>query len=184
MTSRFIIQSFDRARIPLSEWARSSLGIRSLELLHLRSDLIALSKYNAMCICREELKDNAARLKTMLEDLFSLSIVPLVGCVQNAFQMPPTFRVHLDGSGTVSELHRDRDYGMPSTRRTAWVPLTNVWGNNSLWVEDAGSMKPVELEYGQFIIFDSSSLLHGSVTNDTGTTRVSFDCRFIPRTPV
>jgi hypothetical protein len=182
MTPSIFVQNFDTDSIPLREWASSALRVPTLEMLHARSDLSGRSKYEAMRICRKELEDNTPPLKPILDTLFALNVVPLVGCAENAFQMPPTFRVHLHGCGSVSSLHRDRDYGMPATRRTAWIPLTRVWGNNSLWIEGGvtGKLEPIELEYGQFIIFDSANIVHGSVTNDTGSSRVSFDCRFTP----
>jgi hypothetical protein len=182
MTRSIIVQRFDTDTIRLREWAISTLRVPTLELLHTRSDLSGRSKYEAMRVCRKDLEDNTAPLKAILDKLFATSVVPIVGCVENAFQMPPTFRVHLHGCGSVSSLHRDRDYGMPATRRTSWIPLTRVWGNNSLWLENGvtGKLDPIELEYGQFIIFDSANIAHGSVTNDTGSSRVSFDCRFTP----
>ncbi len=38
----------------------------------------------------------------------------------------------------------------------------------------------VELDFGQFIIFDSA-LIHGNVVNEEGYTRLSFDMRVIPQ---
>jgi tetratricopeptide (TPR) repeat protein/transcriptional regulator with XRE-family HTH domain len=41
--------------------------------------------------------------------------------------------------------------------------------------------RAVELDYGQALIFDGANLLHGSRSNSTAISRVSFDLRFAPR---
>jgi ectoine hydroxylase-related dioxygenase (phytanoyl-CoA dioxygenase family) len=66
------------------------------------------------------------------------------------------------------------------------VPLTTVGGSNSIYIEsECGSedYHPVSLEPGQILLFDAFHLKHGSLRNDTATTRVSFDFRFQPNIP-
>ena len=63
------------------------------------------------------------------------------------------------------------------------MPLTNVWGEISLWVESeigAKDYKPIILKAGQALIFDGVNLGHVSKVNTTNSTRVSFDFRFMP----
>jgi len=68
-------------------------------------------------------------------------------------------------------------------RLNVWLPLTPVWDENSIWIESEEGKEdfvPVELDYGQGLVFDDSNLRHGSKANQTPSTRVSFDFRFAP----
>ena len=79
--------------------------------------------------------------------------------------------------------HRDKDFGVEDGRLNVWVPLTNVWGENSLWIESeigAKDYKPITLKAGQALIFDGVNLGHGSKIHTTNSTRVSFDFRYLP----
>ena len=52
-----------------------------------------------------------------------------------------------------------------------------------MWYESIpgmGDWKPLQIEYGQFLIGYLNQCRHGNKTNDTGKTRVSFDFRVIP----
>ena len=64
-----------------------------------------------------------------------------------------------------------------------WVPLTKVWGDNSLWVESeigAKDFTPITMRPGQALIFDGVNLGHGSKINTTISSRISFDFRVAP----
>ena len=64
-----------------------------------------------------------------------------------------------------------------------WVPLTKVWGDNSLWVESkigANNFKPITMHPGQVLVFDGVNLRHGSKINTTNSSRISFDLRVMP----
>jgi hypothetical protein len=102
------------------------------------------------------------------------------------YQCPPTTRVVLpNGRRTISP-HSDKDYkDHQPAEINFWIPLTKVWGNNSLWLESLpgkGDYSPVELNYGQCLRFDGYLCRHYTVHNDTGSCRVSFDFRVIPST--
>jgi len=67
--------------------------------------------------------------------------------------------------------------GLGPTKRTECVGPTG----NTLWVEsDYGlrDFQPVDVPYGAALIFDGGSLEHGTVNNDTHSTRISIDFRF------
>lgn len=101
-------------------------------------------------------------------------------CVQRV----PTFRVHLPSNVAVGEFHTDGDYHHPVGELNFWVPMTEAWGSNTVWVETAlghGDCAPLpRLGPGQFLTFDAVQWRHGNVPNETGFTRVSFDFRCIP----
>lgn len=100
------------------------------------------------------------------------------------FQRTPTFRVHLPGNVAVGEFHRDADYNHPEGEVNFWVPFTEAWDTNTVWIEStlgSGDHVPAPpLLPGRFLVFDAVRWSHGNVANDTGATRVSFDFRCIP----
>jgi len=54
-----------------------------------------------------------------------------------------------------------------------WLPVTDSFGANCLWVESEfgkGDHQPVPVHYGQALFFDGF-LSHGTVPNDTDTIR-------------
>ena len=64
------------------------------------------------------------------------------------------------------------------------MPLTNSFGNNSLWIESKPGLKdfhPVKLNLGEFLIFNGSECVHGNHKNDTLISRLSLDFRLMPK---
>ena len=99
------------------------------------------------------------------------------------FQKKPTFRIHLPGNLSVGDYHRDRDYGHPPEEINIWVPVTEARKTATIWLEseyEKNDFHPVELNHGEFLIFDSA-LKHGNEINAEGYTRVSMDFRVIPK---
>ena len=99
------------------------------------------------------------------------------------YQNRPTLRVSFPGNKAVGDWHRDREYNHPIEEVNIWVPITNASNSNSIWIEssfDAEDYMPVNIDFGQFLIFDSG-LKHGNVINDEKKTRISFDFRVIPK---
>lgn len=101
---------------------------------------------------------------------------------QLVYQTLPTLRIHFPNNLSVGEYHRDRNYNHPLEEVNIWVPLTQATGTATIQMEssyDAKDFRPVEAEYGQYVIFDSG-LMHGNEVNVEGYSRVSFDFRVIP----
>lgn len=99
------------------------------------------------------------------------------------FQRKPTFRIHLPGNLSVGDYHRDRDYGHPLEEINIWLPFTQARKTATIWMEteyDKSDFRPVELDNGEFLVFDSG-LKHGNEINREGYTRVSMDFRVIPK---
>jgi ectoine hydroxylase-related dioxygenase (phytanoyl-CoA dioxygenase family) len=110
-------------------------------------------------------------------------ITPLIG-EELVFQRIPNLRVHLPGNVAVGEFHRDADYHHGGEEVNFWTALTDAHDTNTIWIEsepDKGDFQPMDLHYGQVLMFDGVHLRHGNKTNETGRTRVSFDFRVIPR---
>jgi len=117
-------------------------------------------------------------------------------------QVTPTARIQPAHGGTSVSFHTDGWYGHGSDVTSFWVPLVAVGGTNSLQmatdndrsvatlrqveserldlpaINDAAAKicEPLDLTVGQIAAF-ASSMLHGTVVNDTPRTRVSFDFR-------
>jgi len=111
-------------------------------------------------------------------------IVPLCGDSSIQCQCPPTVRVHMPSQQPTIPAHTDSEYeGHEASEINFWVPVTRVWGNNTLWCETQPGLKdfhPVEIEYGNILRFNGNRCTHFTKSNDTGATRVSFDFRAIP----
>lgn len=98
------------------------------------------------------------------------------------YQKLPTLRIHLPDNLSVGAYHRDSDYNHPREEINVWVPITTAQRTATIHMEssfDKEDYHPIELEYGQYLIFDSA-LKHGNEVNVEGYTRVSFDFRVIP----
>ena len=100
------------------------------------------------------------------------------------YQRKPTLRIHLPENKSVGGFHRDRDYNHPIEEINIWVPITTANDTNTIWIEssfDKNDYSPMNLNYGEFLIFDSG-LKHGNKINLENKTRISFDFRIIPET--
>ena len=83
------------------------------------------------------------------------------------------------------KLHCDLEYPFHTNCEiNFWIPFTRVWGSNTLHSESSpgcGDFHPFELEPGQGVRFCGNTCRHFTQANQTGSTRVSFDMRVIPR---
>jgi hypothetical protein len=98
------------------------------------------------------------------------------------FQRVPTLRVHLAGAQAVGRPHRDADYQHSPYEINYWLPLTEVDGTYSLWVEssrDKGDFHPLVASYGKVVRFYGNQVWHYTMRNASNRTRVSFDFRVI-----
>lgn len=172
-----LIVSYDLNQYRFHDWAARELGVSCLENAHASSEVKMLNRSPTV-------NQLASSFTEILEayNSFVLNVVAKEFDGISAYQCPPSFRFHYCGMGS-SVFHRDRDFGVEDGRINVWVPLTPVWGDNSLWIEsEIGSnhFTPLSMELGQALIFDGVNIGHGSKINTTSSTRVSFDFRFQP----
>lgn len=107
----------------------------------------------------------------------------LFGDIEVYHQAVPTFRVQFPGNLGVGEMHKDADYRHQDGELNCWVPLTPVYGSNTIWIEASRggcNYQPWTLKPGQVLVFDSVNWRHGNLKNRTTRARVSFDFRMIP----
>lgn len=182
-----LVLSYPLDRIDFRPWARSTLAAESLEDLHLRPDPVPFAHYvGRLNYYKHLLEDNFGAIVDQYLELARF-VAPLFDGI-SLRQNVPSFRCHLAGAGSASEFHRDGDpeYKITPGVINGWLPLTTVSGRNSLYIEsERGSedYRPVSLQPGKILIFDAYHLKHGSYANDTPSTRVSFDFRFLPKNP-
>jgi hypothetical protein len=174
-------------RIDFRPWARSILAVKRLEDLHRLPDPLPFANYvDRLNHYKHLLTDNFDAVAEQYRALASF-VAPLFEGI-NLRQNVPSFRCHLAGAGSASDFHRDGDpeYRITPGVINGWLPLTDVGGKNSLYIEwEPGSedYRPVTLQPGEILIFDAYHLKHGSYANDTESTRISFDFRFLPKNP-
>ena len=172
-----IILEYDPSKYQFREWACQVLGVSSLEKAHASDQVKTLNRsptQNQLANSFDQIFENYC---LFVSDV----IVDKIGKI-TSYQSPPSFRFHYCGLGS-SVFHKDRDFGVEEGRLNIWVPLTKVWGNNSLWVESkigAKDFKPITMRPGQFLVFDGVNLAHGSKINTTNSSRISFDFRVMP----
>ena len=172
-----IILEYDSSRYDFRKWACEVLGVKDLEAIH------SLNKVRTLNI--SPTSNQLVKSFSSILEIYKSFIVELlqkeIGGIAN-YQSPPSFRFHYSGLGS-SVFHRDRDFGVEQGRINVWVPLTNAWGDNSLWIEGkegAKDLQPITMRFGQILLFDGVNISHGSKINTTSSTRVSFDFRFLP----
>jgi hypothetical protein len=93
----------------------------------------------------------------------------------------PKMRVHLATTESISKWHKDFTITGQRDHLNLFLPFTSCFGTNTLWCEsdyDFHDFQPINLNYGQALIFDGGFLTHGTVKNTIDITRVSLDFRF------
>lgn len=188
ITSAWLL-NYDVRRFGFGEYlARHVFRVQDLTRLH-----VMWARYKGRPL---EYRDNL-KLRDMMQRLppssafyriyerFNCRLVaPMFGgCI--SYSAAPKMRVHLAGTGSVSLWHRDADVTGRTEQINIWVPVTDSFGTNCLWVESdygKGDHQPIPVRYGQALFFDGGFLSHGTQPNDTDVTRISFDMRFAPLT--
>jgi len=122
--------------------------------------------------------------------------------VTTRYQSIPSIRIQLPGDISV-DFHADMFYGHGENIINYWMPITKVFGSNSMHIiseKDSKSLiesakgtkqsiedlnkkcirlsKPLSLDYGEVYKFHST-ILHGTLPNKTDRTRVSIDFRMV-----
>lgn len=99
-------------------------------------------------------------------------------------QSIPVIRVVMPSPHYATVMHRDSEYGHVAGEINIWVPLSQVFGSNSLFVEsfpDRGDFHPLEGSMGDAFVWWGNQCRHYAEANQTNATRVSFDFRLIPK---
>ena len=123
---------------------------------------------------------------------------------QYVFQSRPSIRVQKP-KDRAAIFHIDSFTGHGKDLINFWIPLVKTNKSNTLWLVEPdltkemllktskyqwtvgeldsnvrGLAKPLEMEYGQILVF-SNKTLHGCVDNNSDDIRISFDFRALPK---
>ena len=98
------------------------------------------------------------------------------------YQRAPTLRICIPSEFISCKIHHDREYNHQPSELNFWMPLTDAFANNSLWVESEpfkNDFHCLDMCYGQYFRFYGNQCRHFTKPNDTGKTRVSLDYRVV-----
>jgi hypothetical protein len=190
MEKHALIIEFDTGRFPFHEVLAAEFGTPRLSQLHLtrqRTTGRAELTYADNLALRRQLEQmpDASPFSKLYDAWVAAVVAPKYGTIIR-YSAHPKMRVHLAGTGGVSNFHRDADITGRHEQINCYLPFTDVEGTGTLWSETtygARDYAPINLRYGQALIWDGGWLLHGSYPNETSSTRVSCDFRFDPLHP-
>ena len=133
-----------------------------------------------------ELVARRARFEALLRRFVREVVAPLIGCAERPddcrYQASPTLRISYPSGKAMGHPHCDFEYKHQPCELNFWLPLTEVWGGNTLYAESApgrGDFAPFELGWGRCVRFWGNQVRHFAVANDSGFTRVSLDLRVL-----
>jgi hypothetical protein len=110
-------------------------------------------------------------------------IAPLFGGAISYTRIP-TFRVQMAGTESISKWHTDAEVTGRIDQIVCWTPFVDVHETATIWCETDYGRKdyvPIDVCYGEVLMFDGALLSHGSVPNRTDISRVSMDFRVMPK---
>lgn len=186
------IINYNIEKYPFNKIVSDVLGINNLEKLH--KDYLIPSKINEL---GQDTSTNAHKkfykyidtennefLKTYYNFIFDILLKEF--SEDTIFQKSPGLRIAYPNNVAVSTWHSDSDEDNlhPKGEINIFLPLTNCYGNNALWIESEPGLKdyhPIKLSPGQLLIFNGSECVHGNYKNDTPISRISLDFRLLPR---
>ena len=176
--------TYDTSSYKFAEILESVFFVKDLSTLHenletFNVDTDQSSKYHSVFYELAEGHEFFINFKRFIQD----EIRPLFD-EEMLFQKKPTFRVHMKENIAVGGYHRDRDYNHSEDEINFYLPLTEAFDSNTIWVEseeDEDDFSPMEASYGEYYMWDGANLKHGNKKNTTGKTRVSVDFRVLPK---
>lgn len=184
------IFAYDTARWDLRSIVADFFGTDALETLHLdprwnpRDADLALPHHfvtrNSWDVSKALREAVTERSMALIHSLVFDHIAGFVGPIRS-LQPEAMMRVNFHGSRAILRFHRDEEYGQRPNLVNIWLPVTRTHGSNSMYVESAPGLsdfKPVELEYGEGFMFYGTEMVHGTLDNLSGGTRISYDFRF------
>lgn len=180
---------YDLVKFPFRKIIENHFGINDLEHLHANFDHVPFF--------HDKTYDQSTDIHRKFYELYESSSSEFLSIYENflreiilpkynerlVYQAKPTFRVHLPNNVAVGEWHKDGDYNHQRSEINYWLPFTNAFGNNTIWIEtqeDLGDFAPYEVNHGEVLVFNGACLTHGNKPNNTGVCRVSMDFRVVP----
>tara|TARA_Y100000593_G_scaffold83824_1_gene158339 strand:+ start:34839 stop:35663 length:825 start_codon:yes stop_codon:yes gene_type:complete len=96
------------------------------------------------------------------------------------FQKYPSIRIQFPGQRATGAFQNDKHYGHGEFEICGYIPLTDSYGNATIWVETEEGKEdyqPLECKFGDIWLYDGANLKWGENINDTDKTRISLEFR-------
>tara|TARA_Y100000817_G_scaffold225460_1_gene178431 strand:- start:467 stop:1120 length:654 start_codon:yes stop_codon:yes gene_type:complete len=186
--SKFTLYDYDSSKFPFKETVQKMMDVDQLDMIHeifeFPEKLEIIKDQNTILHDKfyEEMKKD--EFTSLYRDFVSnfVSNLEIFRDEQILYQTYPSFRIHQPNNIAVGQYHKDSDFGHNTHEMNFWLPFTNAWDTNSVWIGDPDSDDHVcmEVNYGQVANFDGANSLHGNKDNLTGKSRLSIDFRIFP----
>lgn len=179
------IYDYNQKLFPFTDVVQKILDIENLEKSHLFCESIDIvtKGTDQKTPLHPKYYKNMDSFLVLYERFIRFFIVPLLKFENSIiYQKIPTFRVHFPGNLAVAEFHKDSDYFHQLNEVNVWLPLTDAFDTNTIWIESEPGLedyKGYDVKKGQVLIFPGSKLKHGNLLNTTGLTRISLDFRLL-----
>jgi hypothetical protein len=178
---------YDTSLYPFREIVKTNLKTNTLENLHEveKYDTLVREKDQSTTWHKRFYRDDLNRFQKLYNTFIKNFIKYEFELDEIIYQKIPTFRVHLKDNQAVGEWHRDRDYNHGKSEINIWLPFTDAYDTNTIWIEseeDKNDFKPYNVSYGEVLVFNGANLIHGNKTNIEHDTRVSVDFRIVKPT--
>tara|TARA_B100002019_G_C21221754_1_gene575107 strand:- start:112 stop:738 length:627 start_codon:yes stop_codon:yes gene_type:complete len=175
--------NYDTEKYNFRKIIEDVLETDNLEKIHLDQDYELFVKgTDQSTVWHRRYYDNLDKFLPLYNEFINEVVKPTFG-EDVVYQKIPTFRTQLVNNLGVFEFHRDRDYSHNEEERNFFLPFTDAYSTNTIWVEseeDKADYSPMNTLYGQVVKWNGNSLMHGNKQNNTLNTRVSVDFRCIP----
>lgn len=184
------IYNFNTGKYPFDQYFKKLYDIDSLENIHtLHNSSVVFDMQNNSDtelhkVFYSDIKKENSYFANLYDEFLNSCVKEFMG-FDFIYQKLPTLRLHFDNNWATPEFHVDTQDGYyhPPGEINFIVPMTNCYGNNSVWIESEpqkGDYHPVKMNYGNLLSFSGGTHRHGNKINDTGKSRISFDFRILP----
>jgi hypothetical protein len=191
MRKEFIVLSYDIEKYPFRKVLETQVfrvpNLAELHRVWKKQQNRDVLNYNDNLMLRKLMQDipDEAMFYKVYHKWVTDIIAPHYGN-KISYSQHPKMRVHLADTGSVSDFHRDADVTGRPEQINCYLPFTDVYEGSTVYCEtdyDSGEFEPLNLKYGQALLWDGGMLRHGTYANDTNNTRVSCDFRFLFTVP-
>ncbi len=186
--NKYKLFDFDTTKYPFRETVEKMMEVNQLDMIHevfkFPEKLEIIKDQNTILHDKfyEEMK------KEEFTELYQgfvrefISKLDMFEGEEILYQTFPSFRIHQPNNIAVGQFHRDSDFGHNTHEINFWLPFTNAWDTNAVWIGDLDTddHECMEVNYGQVSHFDGANSLHGNKDNLTGKSRMSIDFRIFP----
>jgi hypothetical protein len=184
------IYKYNKDSFPFQEYFRDLYGLKDLSQIHSIHDssMVFDMSNNSDTLLHKmfytDIKSEGSEFTKLYNNFINTYVRESVG-FNFIYQKLPTLRLHFDNNWATPEFHVDTQDGYfhPHGEINFIVPVTECFGNNSVWIESEpskGDYHPVKMQPGDLLSFSGGTCKHGNKMNDTSKSRISFDFRIMP----